>query len=259
MTKLNFYRTALAATVSVMAFGLTSAYAAEPESCGTVRFSDVGWTDITATTATASVDPQRPWLRDRHQGSVRSGHLPVAEEQGHRRLPRQLDADAWKPTCSPSSTTSRSSRSAPNLEGAKYTLATNAKGAELGIKDFADIAKHKDALDGKIYGIEPGNDGNRLIIDMIDKDDKFGLKGFEVVESLRAGHAGAGRPRRKGRPADRLPRLGAASDERQLQADLPHRRRRHLRPELSAARRSTPTCAPATSPNARMSASFSRT
>jgi glycine betaine/proline transport system substrate-binding protein len=30
-----------------------------------------------------------------------------------------------------------------NLEGAKYTLATNAKGAELGIKDFADIAAHK--------------------------------------------------------------------------------------------------------------------
>ena len=28
----------------------------------------------------------------------------------------------------------------PNLEGAKYTLATNAKGAELGIKDFKDIA-----------------------------------------------------------------------------------------------------------------------
>ncbi len=31
-----------------------SAFAAEPESCGTVRFSDVGWTDITATTATAT-------------------------------------------------------------------------------------------------------------------------------------------------------------------------------------------------------------
>ena len=29
----------------------TPAFAAEPDSCGTVRFSDVGWTDITATTA----------------------------------------------------------------------------------------------------------------------------------------------------------------------------------------------------------------
>ncbi len=50
-----------------------------------------------------------------------------------------------------------------NLEGAKYTLAVNAKAAEMGIKDFADIAAQMDALDGKIYGIEPGNDGNRLI------------------------------------------------------------------------------------------------
>jgi glycine betaine/proline transport system substrate-binding protein len=73
-----------------------------------------------------------------------------------------------------------------NLEGAKYTLATNAKGAELGIKDFKDIAAQKDALDGKIFGIEPGNDGNRLIIDMVDKGT-FDLKGFEVVESSEQG------------------------------------------------------------------------
>ena len=56
----------------------------------------------------------------------------------------------------------------------------------MGIKDFGDIAKHKDALDGKIYGIEPGNDGNRLIQGMID-GDSFGLKGFEVVESSEQG------------------------------------------------------------------------
>ena len=41
-------------------------------------------------------------------------------------------------------------------------------------------------LAGKIYGIEPGNDGNRLILGMI-KDDKFGLKGFELVESSEQG------------------------------------------------------------------------
>jgi glycine betaine/proline transport system substrate-binding protein len=73
-----------------------------------------------------------------------------------------------------------------NLEGAKYTLTTNEAGAALGIKDFADIAKHKDALDNKIYGIEPGNDGNRLILGMIESD-KFGLKGVELVESSEQG------------------------------------------------------------------------
>ena len=73
-----------------------------------------------------------------------------------------------------------------NLEGAKYTLAVPQYVAEGGLKDFADIAKFKDELDGKIYGIEPGNDGNRLIQKMID-DNAFGLQGFEVVESSEAG------------------------------------------------------------------------
>ena len=40
-----------------------------------------------------------------------------------------------------------------NLEGAKYTLATNEAGAALGITDFATIAAAKDALEGQIYGI----------------------------------------------------------------------------------------------------------
>ena len=73
-----------------------------------------------------------------------------------------------------------------NLEGAKYTLAVNKIAMDAGIKTFADIAKMKDKLEGKIYGIEPGNDGNRLIQDMIDKN-AFELKGFEVVESSEAG------------------------------------------------------------------------
>src|SRR3546814_14663635 len=58
-----------------------------------------------------------------------------------------------------------------NLEGAKYTLAVPKYTAEKGLKDFADIAEFADKLDSKIYGIEPGNDGNRLILDMIEKDD----------------------------------------------------------------------------------------
>jgi glycine betaine/proline transport system substrate-binding protein len=73
-----------------------------------------------------------------------------------------------------------------NLEGAKYTLAVNKTAADLGIASFADIAAQKDALEGKIYGIEAGNDGNRLIMDMI-ADNAFGLDGFEVVESSEQG------------------------------------------------------------------------
>ena len=75
---------------------------------------------------------------------------------------------------------------ARNLEGAKYTLATNAAGAALGIDSFEDIASNAEALDGKIYGIEPGNDGNRLILDMIE-GGQFELSDFELIESSEQG------------------------------------------------------------------------
>jgi glycine betaine/proline transport system substrate-binding protein len=59
-------------------------------------------------------------------------------------------------------------------------------GAALGIGSFGDIAEHAEALDATIYGIEPGNDGNRLILDMIAAD-AFGLSGFQVRESSEQG------------------------------------------------------------------------
>jgi hypothetical protein len=52
MTKTKKMIAALAMTT---AMGAGQAMASDPEACQTVRFSDVGWTDITATTATASV------------------------------------------------------------------------------------------------------------------------------------------------------------------------------------------------------------
>jgi glycine betaine/proline transport system substrate-binding protein len=74
----------------------------------------------------------------------------------------------------------------PNLVGAKYTLAVPTYLFDKGLKTFADIAKFEKELGGKIYGIEPGNDGNALIAGMI-KDNKFGLKNFKMVESSEAG------------------------------------------------------------------------
>ncbi|HUH48633.1 MAG TPA: choline ABC transporter substrate-binding protein [Mycoplana sp.] len=179
------FRMSALAAVSLFAIGLSGAMAAEPESCGKVRFSDVGWTDITATTATTSAVLKG--LGYETETTVLS--VPVT----YTSLANN-DIDVflgnWMPTMENDIKPFRDAGTVEtvreNLEGAKYTLATNAKGAELGIKDFKDIAAHKDALEGKIYGIEPGNDGNRLIIDMVEKGS-FDLKGFEVVESSEQG------------------------------------------------------------------------
>jgi glycine betaine/proline transport system substrate-binding protein len=145
----------------------------------------VGWTDITATTAaTTTVLEALGYETDTKLLSVPVTYTSLAAG----------DIDVflgnWMPTMEADIAPYREAGTVDtvraNLEGAKYTLATNAAGAALGITDFASIAAQRDALDGEIYGIEPGNDGNRLILDMIAAD-AFGLQGFEVVESSEQG------------------------------------------------------------------------
>ena len=111
---------------------------------------------------------------------------------------------------------------------------------------------------GKIYGIEPGNDGNRLILDMIE-DDKFGLEGFELVESSEQGMLAQVERATRAQGADRVPRLGAAPDEHQLRDELSRGRRRGLRPELWRRHRLHQCPRRLSRRNARMSARSSRT
>jgi glycine betaine/proline transport system substrate-binding protein len=54
------------------------------------------------------------------------------------------------------------------------------------VKTLTDLGKFKEKFGGKIYGIEAGNDGNRIILDMI-KNPADNLDGFELVESSEAG------------------------------------------------------------------------
>ena len=172
----------LLSTVALSALASTAFAAGD---CSKVVFSDVGWTDITATTAATSVVLEALG----YDTDTKLLSVPVtytAMGQG--------DVDIflgnWMPTMEADIAPYREAGTVDtvreNLEGAKYTLAVNKAAMDMGIADFADIAAHMDALEGKIYGIEPGNDGNRLIQDMI-ANNAFGLQGFEVVESSEQG------------------------------------------------------------------------
>jgi len=184
MKQKSKFRTAI---VSAALFSLAGgALAADPASCKTVNMSDVGWTDITATTAATSVVLEGLGYKP----DVKVLAVPVT----YKSL-ETGDIDVflgnWMPTMEGDLGPYRDAGTVEvvkpaNLTGAKYTLAVNKKAADAGLKDFGDIAKFKDQLKGEIYGIEPGNDGNRIILDMIS-GDSFGLKGFEVVESSEQG------------------------------------------------------------------------
>ena len=177
----------------------TAAFSADPESCSTVHLSDIGWTDVTSTTATASLLLKKLG----YETDIKVLSLPVTYTSM-----KNKDIDVFlgnwmqsqKADIQPYLDDKSVESYGPNLIGAKYTLATNAKGAELGIEDFKDIAAHKSDLDGKIYGIEPGNDGNRHVIDMIDKNT-FGMKEMELVESSEQGMlAQVARAEKDGKP-----------------------------------------------------------
>ena len=175
------------ALISAALLAITgTAAAADPSSCKVVNLSDVGWTDITATTAATSV---------MLEGLGYSPEVKVLAVPVTYKSLETGDIDVflgnWMPTMEGDLGPYRDAGTVEvvqpaNLTGAKYTLAVNKKAADAGLKDFADIAKFKDELDGEIYGIEPGNDGNRIILDMI-ASDAFGLKGFKVVESSEQG------------------------------------------------------------------------
>jgi glycine betaine/proline transport system substrate-binding protein len=163
-----------------------SAAAADPAACKTTKFSDVGWTDITATTAIAT---------EIMKGLGYTPKISVLAVPVTYASMKNKDIDVFLGNWEPSMENDRKAYVddksvvvvAPNLpEGAKYTMAVPQYTFDKGLKTFADIAKFKDSLKGKMYGIEPGNDGNRLVLDII-KGDKFGLKDFQLVESSEQG------------------------------------------------------------------------
>ncbi len=162
------------------------ASAAEEAACKTVRFADVGWSDIAATTGLASVVLEGMGYKP----TVTIASIPITFA-GMKN--RQIDVflGYWNPSMTPViepfvKANQIKVLEQPNLTGAKYTLAVPDYLYEKGLKTFADITKFEKDLQGKIHGIEPGNDGNALIAGMI-KDNKFGLKGFKMVESSEAG------------------------------------------------------------------------
>jgi glycine betaine/proline transport system substrate-binding protein len=159
--------------------------AADPASCKTVRLSDVGWTDVTATTAiTAQL------LRSiGYSATITVLSVPVTFASI-----KNNDIDVFLGNWMPAQEADRSryvdegsvAIIGPNLTGAKYTLAVPAYTYAAGLHDFKDIKEFAPQLKDSIYGIEPGNDGNRLVLRML-KEDLFGLSGFKLIESSEQG------------------------------------------------------------------------
>ena len=151
MSRMNSF----AAGLGLVALLSTSAaFAGDAESCKTVRLSDVGWTDIQATTGVASV----LLTALGYEPKVIQLSVPVT----YASL-KNKDLDVFLGNWMPSMTNDIKDYTA---DGSVETISENLTGAG--------------------YGIEAGNDGNRIILDMI-KNPADNLEGFELVESSEAG------------------------------------------------------------------------
>ena len=170
-----------------LALGLvaTAAQGAEDAACKKVRFADVGWTDIQVTTATTQVILEALG----YAPEVKTLSVPVA----YASL-KNKDIDVflgnWMPSMTADVKAYMDDKSVEtigvNLENAGYGLVVPQYVADAGVKALADLGPNKDKFSGKIYGIEAGNDGNRIIGEMISKPENK-LTGYELVESSEAG------------------------------------------------------------------------
>ena len=159
---------------------------AEDASCKKVRLAEVGWSDIAATTGMASVVFEGLGYKP----VVTMASIPIVLA-GVKKKQIDVFLGYWSPTMTHMiepfvKAGDIKVLATPNLVDAKYTLAVPDYLYEKGLKSFADIAKFEKDLDGKIHGIEPGDDGNALIAKMI-KENKFGLKNFKLMETSEAG------------------------------------------------------------------------
>lgn len=169
----------------LFALSSSAAFAAEDASCQKIRVGVVGWTDVVATTAVANeLLGSLGYQTTQTQASQQIIFAGIQK--------KQIDVflGYWKPIMDDNIKPFLESKSVkvaaePSLNDAIAVLAVPTYTAEQGLRTFADIAKFKDQLDGKIYGIESGSGANTAIQKMIETN-QFGLGGFKLVESSEA-------------------------------------------------------------------------
>src|SRR5919112_6019748 len=148
----------------------------------TVRFGTVDWPEAVAKTNVSStiVDAL--------------GYDTDIEELGVPTVFQGLDTgdldvfvEAWFPTMETNYDAVEHVKSVTtNLDEATFSIAVNKEACDAGVRSHEDLDKYADRFEEggtpTIYGLEPGNDGNKVVQDMID-DDTYGLGAWKLVES----------------------------------------------------------------------------
>jgi glycine betaine/proline transport system substrate-binding protein len=153
--------------------------------CEEPRLAEVGWTDIAATTAITKILLEGLGYKPKSHllsipitfASLKNQDIdiflglwwPTMKQDTQKYLDHGDFENPWM-----------------NLKGAKYTLAVPDYIYQAGVHHIEDLYRFKEKFQGKIYGIEAGNDGNRLIQHMITQNYSQ-LKDWKLIESSEQG------------------------------------------------------------------------
>ena len=149
-----------------------------------VNFGTVDWPEAIAKTNVSATMVEALG----HETKIQQLGVPVifkGLEQGDL----DLFVEAWFPTMQTNLEQVDSEKVesiTTNLPEATFSVAVNREACDAGVKSHEDLDRYKEEFDGTIFGIEPGNDGNQVVIDMI-KGDTYGLGDWEIVESSTSG------------------------------------------------------------------------
>ena len=146
----------------------------------TVNFGTVDWPEAIAKTNVASTVVKALG----HETDISEVSVPLVF-QGLETGDLDVFVEAWFPTMRTNleEIDQESVESAAtNLPEATFSVAVNKEACDAGVTSHEDLDQYKDRFDSTIYGIEPGNDGNQVVIDMI-ANDTYGLGDWEIVES----------------------------------------------------------------------------
>ncbi|WP_145008268.1 choline ABC transporter substrate-binding protein [Pseudomonas oryzihabitans] len=154
---------------------------AEEQACGTVRLADPGWSDIAATNALTGAILSALGYQSKVEtlavpiiyGGLRDGQVDAF--LGNWMPAQQAHYDQFVKS-------GQVTELAQNLTGTEFTLAVPTYVWDGGVKSFADLAKHAEQFDKKIYGIGAGAPANQSLQKII-QGNEFGLGGWQLVES----------------------------------------------------------------------------
>jgi glycine betaine/proline transport system substrate-binding protein len=167
--------------VSLLAFGACGGGASSDD---TVNFGTVDWPEAIAKTNVSATIAQALGYKTEIQElgvptvfkGLEQGDLDVFVEAWFPTM--QTNFDAVNQDDVKSVTT--------NLPDATFSIAVNKEACDAGVRSHEDLNKFADRFaEGgtpTIYGLEPGNDGNQVVLDMI-KNDTYNLGDWKLVES----------------------------------------------------------------------------